>query len=71
MVAIKDGKFLAVGTNDEVDAFGGENTEWIDLKGKTIIPGLIDSHIHVDNVASQIGWVNLKGTKDIQDVLSL
>lgn len=70
-VAIKDRKFLAVGLNDEVKTFADENTEWIDLRGKTVIPGLIDSHIHVEMCAKQIGWVNLEKTKEIEDVLQL
>lgn len=70
-VAIKDGKFLAVGTNNEVKAFADENTDWIDLKGKTVIPGLIDTHIHVEMCAKQVGWVNLEKTREIKDVLQL
>ncbi len=45
-VAIKDGKFLAVGTNDEIRAFVGPSTKVIDVRGGTVLPGLIDSHIH-------------------------
>ena len=70
-VAIKDGKFLAVGTNEEIQAFAGEGTEWIDLQGKTVIPGLIDSHIHASWSANQFNWVRLEGTKTIDDILQL
>lgn len=70
-VAIKDGKFLAVGTNNEVKAFADENTELIDLKGKTVVPGLIDTHIHVEMCAKQVGWVNLEKAREIKDVLEL
>lgn len=45
-VAIRDGKFLAVGSNDEVRALAGPATRVIDLAGRTVLPGLIDSHIH-------------------------
>ena len=44
--AIKDGKFIAVGSNDDMKAFTGENTKTIDLKGKMVMPGLVDTHIH-------------------------
>ena len=45
-VAIRDGRFLAVGSEKEVMACHGPSTRVIDLGGRTAIPGLIDSHIH-------------------------
>ena len=46
-VAVKDGMILAVGTSAEIQAYVGEATEVIDLKGKTMTPGLIESHAHL------------------------
>ncbi len=46
-VAIKDGKFVAVGSEKDIMAYRGANTLVVDLKGRTAIPGLNDSHIHV------------------------
>jgi predicted amidohydrolase YtcJ len=46
-VAIRDGKFLAVGSEQEVRAAAAANATIIDAKGRRLIPGLIDSHIHV------------------------
>src|SRR4028119_903625 len=45
--AIKDGRFIAVGTEKEVMAYRGSNTQVIDIRGRTIIPGLNDSHLHL------------------------
>ena len=45
-VAIRGERFIAVGANDAVRASGGPNTKQIDLKGRTVIPGLIDGHLH-------------------------
>jgi len=47
-LAVRDGKILAVGTDDEIRAHTSTHphTETIDLGGKTILPGLIDSHLH-------------------------
>ena len=45
-LAIKGETLVAVGTNDEVVQLAGERTKIIDLEGKTVIPGIIDSHMH-------------------------
>ena len=44
--AISNGRFVAVGTDAEVMAYRGEQTQVIDLGGRTVIPGLNDSHMH-------------------------
>ncbi len=45
-VAIKDGRIVAVGKTAEIAKLADGNTKKIDLKGKTVIPGLIDNHSH-------------------------
>jgi predicted amidohydrolase YtcJ len=45
--AIRDGCFIAVGTDKEVMAHRGAHTEVIDLNRRTVIPGLNDSHLHL------------------------
>lgn len=45
-MAIKAGVILAVGTKDEVSAAAGANAMMVDLQGKTLMPGLIDAHMH-------------------------
>ena len=44
--AIRDGKFLATGSNDTILAMAGPETRRIDLDGRSAIPGLIDTHLH-------------------------
>jgi predicted amidohydrolase YtcJ len=46
-VAVKDGLILAVGATAEIQEYIGENTEVIDLEGKTMTPGFIESHAHL------------------------
>ncbi|GMQ28679.1 amidohydrolase [Algoriphagus confluentis] len=46
-VAVKDGLILALGTSKEIQAYVGESTEVIDLQGKTMTPGFIESHAHL------------------------
>ncbi len=45
-LAIRDGKFLAVGESPRILPMAGPNTRKIDLQGKTVIPGLMDTHLH-------------------------
>jgi predicted amidohydrolase YtcJ len=45
-VAIRDGKIVAIGTDGEVLFLKGPSTKLIDMKRRTVIPGLNDSHIH-------------------------
>jgi len=52
-VAIRDEKFLAVGTNQQIRAMAGPKTRLIDLKGKTVVPGFIDTHHHFHNYAQR------------------
>ncbi len=46
-VAIKDGRFIDAGTDMEIKAYIGDKTQVIDAGGRTVIPGLDDSHIHI------------------------
>ncbi|HEX4208151.1 MAG TPA: amidohydrolase [Ktedonobacteraceae bacterium] len=41
------GRILAVGSNDEVRRYGGQRPELVDLRGRTVVPGFIDAHIHL------------------------
>jgi predicted amidohydrolase YtcJ len=45
-VAIADGRFLAVGDDEEVLALAGPRTAQVDLEGRTVVPGFIDAHAH-------------------------
>lgn len=46
-VAVKNGKIIKVGSNEEILALVGAETEVLDLRGKTVTPGLVDSHNHL------------------------
>src|SRR5690625_3597575 len=53
-VVVEGGKFIAVGSIDEMAArWKDENTKVIDLEGKTVTPGLTDSHLHVGEIADR------------------
>ncbi len=52
-IAIQDGRVLAVGSDDEIMALAGFGTERTDLAGRTVVPGLIDNHMHFVRATQQ------------------
>jgi len=46
-LAISDNKIVAVGSNEEIKDYIGDSTQIIDLEGKSILPGIIDAHLHL------------------------
>jgi len=69
-VAIKRDKIIQVGTNEEVKKLIGDNTRVIRLKGKTVVPGLIDTHIHVADFGKILTWIDLDEATSIKDIQS-
>jgi predicted amidohydrolase YtcJ len=65
-VAIANGRFTAVGTSAAIRKLAGPNTRSIDLKGRTVVPGLADNHLH--NAGGGPG-VDLSRARSVQDVL--
>lgn len=73
-VAIKDGIILQTGTSKNIlDKYKIESTKLIDAKGKTVIPGLNDSHMHVIreglNYNSELRWDGVKTLKRAMEML--
>ncbi|MHC4071994.1 MAG: amidohydrolase [Planctomycetota bacterium] len=46
-IAMKDGRILAIGTDESIQSYYGQGTKKIDVNGRTVIPGLNDSHVHL------------------------
>jgi predicted amidohydrolase YtcJ len=67
-LAIKEGKIIQVDSNDEAQALTGKDTKIIDLRGKTIIPGLIDAHAHMLALAPTERWIELRDVASIKEI---
>lgn len=67
-VAIRKGKIVAVGTNEEVGRYRGIGTKMIDAGGKLALPGFTDCHIHFLDGSVSLGRVNLEGATDLADI---
>jgi predicted amidohydrolase YtcJ len=70
-VAVKKDRIVKVGTNKEISPWIGKNTEVINLQGRTVIPGLIDSHIHVGDFGKFLMWIDLKDVNSIEEMQRL
>ncbi|KAB0459277.1 amidohydrolase [Agrobacterium radiobacter] len=72
-VAIKDGLFLQVGADGDIMRLAGPQTKIIDLKGKRVLPGLIDNHTHVVrgglNYNMELRWDGVRSLADAIDML--
>lgn len=62
--AIDDGKFAAIGSNDEIRALADSETKIIDAGGKTVTPGFIDGHTHLTSGTDMVVGVDLSYIPD-------
>ena len=63
-IAIENGKFIAIGGNDEISQLSDSNTVVINAEGKTILPGFIDSHTHLSSGSKIVTGINLTGIRE-------
>jgi hypothetical protein len=72
-VAVKGERIVAVGTNSEIVRLAGPNTRRIDLRGRAVIPGLIDNHMHLLRAGStwqwEVRWDGVGSRKEALDML--
>jgi predicted amidohydrolase YtcJ len=70
-LAVREGRIAAIGSDADVRRLAGAKTRTIDLQGRTVIPGLIDSHMHAIRAAlsfsTEVNWI---GAASLGDALS-
>src|SRR5690348_11613672 len=69
-MAIRGGKVQFVGSSRAALALKGASTQVIDLAGRTVIPGMVDAHGHVDNLGLALRTVDLTGTTSYEEVIA-
>src|SRR5207302_7687507 len=69
-MAIRDDRFVAVGTESQVERWTGRHTRRIDPHGRVVVPGFIDAHAHMADSAGEIGWTRLSGTRSMEGALA-
>ncbi len=70
-VAVKGDKIIYVGAERGAAAFVGEKTKVYDLKGATVVPGLIDSHGHLLGLGQSLRQLNLVGTISYEQIVEM
>ena len=70
-LAVRDDKIVAVGRSADIRALAGPATRLVDLGGRTVIPGLIDSHMHAIRAAlfhaTEVNWI---GSRSIPEAMA-
>ncbi len=67
--AVRGGRFVFAGDTDGAMRFRGDATHVLDLPGKTVLPGLIDAHLHLTDVGLTLHEVDLDGVPSLDELI--
>jgi predicted amidohydrolase YtcJ len=70
-VAVRDGEIVFVGSSAESEAFRGPDTEVLELDGATVIPGLIESHVHLVQLGEFLSQIDLVDVATEEEAVAL
>lgn len=69
-VAVRKGRIVSVGSLEDIESFIGAKTQVFDLKGKLVLPGLIDSHAHMYSLGQELSNLNITGTGSFEEIIA-
>lgn len=69
-MAIRDGRIVATGPSRLIGAMKGAGTQVVDLDGRTVIPGMIDAHVHLVGLGQGLRTVDLRGSTSYDEVIA-
>ncbi|HWR17771.1 MAG TPA: amidohydrolase family protein [Terriglobales bacterium] len=69
-IAVKNGRILSIGTNEEVRKYAAKKTHSVDLRGQFVMPGFNDAHLHLANGGFEKLNVDLVGVKSLDEMKS-
>lgn len=67
-IAIQNGKIIAVGSNKEIRKYISKGTNVVNAKNKTVIPGLVDCHVHMTGFGRSLQVLDLRNVKSIKEM---
>lgn len=68
-MAVADGKILAVGSVAEIQALCAPHTRITDLDGRAVLPGFIDTHMHLEKVSHEFTMLRLENARTVAEIL--
>ena len=66
-VAVRDGRIVAVGSEDDIKTYIGRRTEVFALRGRMLLPGFQDAHLHIADGGMERSHCDLSGTSHVAD----
>ncbi len=70
-LAVRGDRIAAVGTTEEIKRYIGQKTTVLDLKGRTAVPGLIDSHLHFMSIGQAKQTLDLTKTRSFDEIVAM
>jgi predicted amidohydrolase YtcJ len=67
-IAVYEGKIAAFGSNEEIRKYVGEKTEVVDAKGKSVVPGFVDCHVHMTGFGRSLQTIDLRKVSSIKEL---
>ncbi|AKA49263.1 hypothetical protein IX51_09270 [uncultured archaeon] len=67
-MVVRDGRITALGKEGSMRSKAGKDAEVVDLKGRVILPGFIDAHMHLDNFGEYLNEIDLVGVSSITEL---
>ena len=70
-VAVKEGRIIDVGFDSQMESHIGQGTEVINLDGRTMVPGFIESHGHIMGLGSAKLKLDLNGVENYDEIVDM
>jgi len=67
-IAVRDGRVVAVGSNDEIRKLKRSRTQVVDLSEQFVMPGFNDAHVHLEEAGLEAQSADLRGTRSVQEM---
>lgn len=70
-IAVGAGRILATGSDAEIEGLAGNETRRTELAGRAVLPGFIDTHMHLEKVSHEFTMLRLEGARSVAEILEI